>query len=570
MSSFQEKIQNVINSFDEGMGVIFLRILLTLCFSGLLFGVYASRQFNGLHEPEAMEYAQLARNISEGRGYVTQCIRPFDLWYLEKTNDAYPTTDNFPDLKHPPLYPVVLSLALSVTKPDFDVTKETRIFAPEKQVIIPLGIILTIATAAMLFLLGRKLVDARIGIIASFVYLLTDAVLAFAISGLPLPLISFLVTASLWGAVSAIKSQGLRESNLGWLSQIILTALFCLLAFLTSYKLLVLLPVLVVFLFSSLYRFRWIAVILLMTIVTIGASFWVMNNRSRGIGFFGTAPYAVAHDTSLYTNDSLERLPEPDIDNLRLFRSIKAGFASNMADLLSPGLLLGGGGIIVCFFIASLFHRFEHANMNEFRWSVILGLVLLFLASALTGAKTNRIFFAFLPLIALIGTATFVDYINKEEFFEAGWQTILIWALIILTALPAAFKIAGRGTSAYPPYYPPLTGFVCGLLDSNETICTDIPWATAWYGRQPSILLPQTLTDFDIINTKTNNIKGVYLTTETGNRQYTSELKTGAWKSWLPFLNGEAPENFHLKHAIRLPGGTRDQLFLTDSPRWEK
>jgi len=570
MASFQEKVQNLINSFDEGVGMILLRLLLFVCFVALLFGLYAGRQFRGLNEPDAMEYAQLARNIAEGRGYVTQCIRPFDLWYLDKDNGGRPATGECPDLRHPPVYPMVLSLAMKLAKPSFEVKRKPPVFSPEKEAVVPTGIIFTVATVVMLFLLGRKLAGMRVGFVAALVYLLTDAVLASAISGLPIPLLSFFVTVAGWVVVSCVRSQAAGKGNVGWLVMVVLAAVFCVLAFLTDYKMFVLAPIVVAFLLSQLHRCRWAAAILLLAVVVIGVSPWLLHNRSRGVGLFGAAPYAVARNTSLYAENSLERLPDPDVDNLRLFRSVKSGFAAKISNLLSPGLPTAGGGIIVCFFVASLFHRFERAGLNEFRWSVLLGLVLLFPAVALSGGMTNRIFLAFFPLIALVGTATFVDYLDREEFFEAGWQTILTWALVVLTALPTVFTLAGRASPVYPPYYPPLTAFACGLLNADETICTDIPWATAWYGNRRSLLLPSTIDDFSKINTEENNIKGLYLTTQTGNRPYTKDLRSGKWQSWLPVLSGQAPEDFPLRHAIWLPGGTYDQLFLTDRPRWTR
>ena len=76
--------------------------LLRLGFYGLVFTVlatvYALSQFRGLREPVAMECAQIARHLAEGRGFVTDCTRPFDLWYLQSHDRLPPPDASFPVL----------------------------------------------------------------------------------------------------------------------------------------------------------------------------------------------------------------------------------------------------------------------------------------------------------------------------------------------------------------------------------------------------------------------------------------------------------------------------------------
>jgi hypothetical protein len=49
---------------------------------------YDLRAYRNFSTPEAMDSAQLARNISEGKGYTTMFIRPFSLYLVQQHNEA--------------------------------------------------------------------------------------------------------------------------------------------------------------------------------------------------------------------------------------------------------------------------------------------------------------------------------------------------------------------------------------------------------------------------------------------------------------------------------------------------
>jgi hypothetical protein len=105
---------------------------------------------------------------------------------------------------------------------------------------------------------------------------------------------------------------------------------------------------------------------------------------------------------------------------------------------------------------------------------------------------------------------------------------------------------------------------VSRVLGPSETLCTDIPWATAWYGNRTSLLLPRTLPELLSIHTNRLRLGGIYLTTETSNRPYAGDLLEGAERDWLPLLNGEIPAGFPFRFGFTLPPGRRDEVFLTD------
>lgn len=569
MTTGQERVQGLLNSISEGAGRQLLRGILFVCCAALLFGAYGSRQFRGLSDPAAMDTAHLARNLAEGRGYVTDCVRPLDLWYLDHVMHTTVPFDLVPELRSPPLFPLLLSVGMRMVRPDFSVDKRHPVYGPETLVVVPFGILFSLATAGVLFLLGRLLVGPAVGVVTAVIYLLTHSVLSYSFSGLPVPLLAFLSTTVAWAILSAASRQAAGSHNIGWIIRISLAGVCCGLAILTNYAMVALAVLAIALIVLLLYRFIGSAVFLFVFLAGLVVAPWVVYNMSRGVGPFGVAPYTLASHSHTYAGDTLDRTPQPDLDRFQLVRAIKSELVPRGADIVSPsGSFLAGGGVVMCFFVLSLFVRFERAGMNEFRWAMWGGLLVFMLAALLMPVQRNHLFFAVFPLMVALGVATCMYQLEREEFFEQGWQPFLLGTLILLTALPTALRIAERGHPAYPPYYPPLITAVCSMLEDGERICTDIPWATAWYARQPSLLLPQAADDIAAMDRFALNIKGLYLTTETGNRSYTTDLKSGASRSWLPFLESRVPADFPLQHAIWLPPATSDQLFLTDRPRW--
>ena len=106
------------------------------------------------------------------------------------------------------------------------------------------------------------------------------------------------------------------------------------------------------------------------------------------------------------------------------------------------------------------------------------------------------------------------------------------------------------------------------MLSPREIICTDMPWATAWYGDKISILLPKNINQYYEINDYKQYISGLYFTPITKNKSFVSDLLDGPEKTWLPILSGRLPVDFPLQAAIAL--NRQDQLFISDRDRWSQ
>jgi hypothetical protein len=108
--------------------------------------------------------------------------------------------------------------------------------------------------------------------------------------------------------------------------------------------------------------------------------------------------------------------------------------------------------------------------------------------------------------------------------------------------------------------------YVSNIVRPGELLCTDLPWATAWYGHRDSLLLPLSMDEFYAINDNARRISGLFFTTLTRDRAYVHDLLTGPYRNWFPVNEGRLPPDFPLTQII--PLNNMDELFLTDRTRW--
>jgi len=109
------------------------RAVLLMLGGVLLLLVYGAFQFNGLKHREAMDQAQVGRNLARGEGFTTYFIRPLSLWTTasRKTGGAEPLLRH-PDLINPPLYPALAASLFYILQkgnlqpPSGDSTEEAR------------------------------------------------------------------------------------------------------------------------------------------------------------------------------------------------------------------------------------------------------------------------------------------------------------------------------------------------------------------------------------------------------------------------------------------------------------
>jgi len=560
-------IQDIINSFDAGAGKKLVRGFLVAIALGVLIGFYVHNQFCGLQRADAMEYAQLGRNLAEGRGFSTRCIRPADLTRVTETAEEAPDGYAFPDVRHAPAYPYLLAAGFKVLRPPFRAA-ENGIFIPESRVVLPFGIALTVLTGLLVFALARRLFDMTVATTATIVYFVTETVLAYAQSGTPLPLGAFLTVAACHAAVAGVQSRADGQSALRWLPRYLLAAVLAGLAALTLYVLLAVVVAVAVFVAFGTGEKRWSHALLVLIVSAMVVTPWLVRNYRVAGSPFGNAPQTCLTDTGLCPGDSIERDPEPGLRRHHVAYTFRRKVTSRLSEMVQHGFGSIAGGLLVAFFLVSCFHRFESPAQDALRWAVVLALLAITVTAATVGGTHATSPAILIPLLAVFATAFFYALATRQELMDINWYGVMIAAFIGFAGLSSLLRVVGpRARLPYPPYGPRLASGVCDFLDVGDWICTDIPWATAWYGDCPSLLLPLTpaaLNDPAFTNAP---VGGIYLTSETKER-YNPGGSSGSWRT---ILRGGIPADtdFPYTNAIAIPPGDPDQLFLSKGTPWD-
>jgi 4-amino-4-deoxy-L-arabinose transferase-like glycosyltransferase len=575
---FESTLQDLVYSLDAGAGLKFVRTVLFILFAIGLITVFTARQFRGFNSEAAMDSAQLARNLAQSRRYVTKSVKPLTIAEISaNTFDGDAKISFQPELIRPPVYPAILAGAFMFFDligvelfPASDGFQGMRLFPAEQWVIIPLNHLFALLTGLMVYLLGRNMFSHRIGVLGTFTYFLTAMVWEDSLRGEGLPVLTFFVLSAFYFAVMAVNRRRERSPVWKWTFFFLISGVFSALAFLTNYAAIVVIPGIVLFILLMGSRaHRGGAVAFFYTVlVLLLVSPWLMRNYQVSGSPLGLAPHMALLESARYPGDALMRTLHPEFNFLSDFSMLRARWAGNFNLLYQNHLTTLGGGVLIALFAVTYFYRFVRVHVHNLRWGIGLSILLFFWGAAFFGEKGAHIYHIFWPFVILYGLAFFFILLDRLDLSIDLYKNGLTGLVVGLTALPLLITIflSPVPKDPYPPYYPGFVMRVCELLKPSELICTDMPWATAWYGNRTSILLPSTLDDYYEINDYRKYISGLYITTLTKDRPFVSELVDGSEKDWFPITMGRLPEQLPLKQGFQL--NKNDQIFLTDSVRW--
>ncbi|HOB99193.1 MAG TPA: glycosyltransferase family 39 protein [Verrucomicrobiota bacterium] len=580
------RIQEIIHNIEVGKGVWALRTLVVLLLLVSLTVWYHVHEFQNFRAPEAMEAAQLARNLSQGEGYTTKCIRPLTIGLLQSRQgfDARLARQAHPDLTNPPLYPAILAGLMAVAPFRFEVMPQFWMYQPE--VIIALfNQALFFLTLWLVYRLARRLFDVPVAVVTVLVLLGSDILWRFTVSGLSTNLLMLILTALLSALATA--EHGCRDETrpTGWFvrQSVVIGGLIALGA-LTRYAFAWLLaPVLICSWF-------WFGKRRLLTLALITATFlvifgpWIARNYAVSGTPFGVPGFALFQDTLPFPDTRLERSLQPDLAKVEP-RDILRKIFTYVGEISQNELpRLGGAGWIGAFFLVSLFLRFRNPGLGRLRAFLIISLVVFVFVQAgghthlsqdTLLLNTENLLILLLPGVALFGTALFFVLLDQFDLAIVEMRYLVI--VLFLTATSSQFITAllppRTYPFAYPPYLPPWIQETSSFLTSKELMMSDVPWAVAWYGNRNCVWTTLDATrSFYAINDEQQPIVGLYLTPLTTDARFLSQILQSPDHAWSRFATEvltrtNLPPQFPLRHARQKYAP--DQLFLCDRPRWQ-
>jgi hypothetical protein len=576
--SFESTLHDIVYSIDTGTGLKIIRVALYVLMLLVIVMLYTATQFRGLNTEEAMDYAQLGRNISLNGGMVTKCVRPLSMWKMsERSSTENPQIGGHPDLYHPPAYPAVLALGFKffelVGVDPFTMPEGGRssTMPAEQWVVLPVNHLFTILTGWIVFSLGKRLFSREIGFLGMTIYYLSNIAWQDSISGLNISMAGFFVAASIHSMVIAMLNRRDRDTTISWALPFVFSVIFSAIAFMTRYITFAAVPGIALFAWLMGGRFRGGTryAIIFVVLYLVMISPWLYRNVAVSGNPMGLAGHTALAMTDLYPDNSLARELHPSFSFKQTSDQIKKKWVTNYSenhDSIIPGL---GGGVLMAFFITTFFYNFVRPQVNHLRWGLGLSLMLtVFIAGFFSDSSVNMINM-FWPFIILYGLAFFYILIDRLDLGARLYTIGLKCLIVVLAAIPFGLTLMPpHANHPYPPYWPPIISQVSNMLTPREVICSDMPWATAWYGDRVSILLPKNLDDFYEINDYKQYISGMYVTAITKNKPFAKDLLTGSEKSWLPVISGRTPPDFPLKQGISLNARSQDQIFLSDRDRW--
>ncbi len=537
-----------------GLGRSWLLTLGRCLFMGLLCGValalFAVFQFRGLMDPVAMEQALIGRNLAEGRGFVTDVLRPIDRGLLGEASDQ---ATGIRALWHAPGYPYLLAVLLRLIRPAHGFTG-TGLLHAEVRAVVPLGIALTVLGLGGLWLVAASLFDRETARLVAIVYGLSLLPLQAAVGGGSLALSLLLGLLVTYGALQAIRSSAVADAPLRAIAWTVAAGVLAGLLVLTDYAAVALVVGIGIFLFCELQRRRGLSLFLYVLLVLLVVVPWFWANARTGGGILGAYPYGWLQETSLFPGQSLERSADPSLNAWRVAASVREGVAARYAEWIS-GRSLAQAGILLAFFLVALFQHEEGTRVRTLKF-VLVGVLLAAPLFPGVPGSVREGWSIYFPLMALYGVGAFLAVLDREEYFDPNMRPFLTVVLVCLCALPLGMRvIRGQETLPYPPYHGPLQAYVAGLPSEGQAVVTDIPWATAWYGRRTSLLLPlhpDALAETDL------TVGAIYLTGMTER----SDSPEGDRLWQLMHLDAQIPEALAFRYGLFLPAGSRQQVVL--------
>lgn len=565
---FESRIQDLVYNVDAGVGLKLIKGALYVLMIGFVILVYTANQYRGLREAEAMDYAQLGRNVTwQYPWLVTQNVRPASIWYLSRqTGDLEPQLFNHPDLIHAPLYPILLKLVFQGA--NFAATPEgpMQVYGPEYRVMV-LNHVFAILSGILLLLIGRRLFDQRVALLGMTLFFLSDSLWRSSLAGVGIPIVMFWALAATLSMVIAVSRLEESLTSRNWVLPVVWSALFCGLAFLTRYAAIALVPGLLLYMAWALRKRAGYGVMLFLAVFLLPAGMWMARNLSVAGSPLALAPYLALNGTEAYWQNAFERSLAPDATIGSILGAVRSKLIVGLREFYGVHLRTFGDGFIMAIFLTTFFYRFVYFPVHALRWGIALSMSLLLAIGAVYGENVFAVALMFWPLIIIYALAFFMLLLDRLQLQVRLINNAAIGALIMLSVLPMTLALLPpRQLPPYPPYAPRLIIFVSGMLRSDELLATDMPAATAWYGDRVSVLLPKTIEHFYDINDFMHRFSGLYFTPVTRDQPYTSGLQSAAYETWVPMLEGRIPSDFPLPQVVPLIG--REQLFFSDRARW--
>ena len=483
--------------------------------------------FRGLNSPQAMDQAQIAREISRGNGFTTKMIRPVAYYQAEKSEKRSVSLMGFQDTYHSPLNPLLNAAVLKLIGADNTNAwqmSENEMVYPLDRVIATVSTLFFLMAIGVNYLLISRIFDAKIAGVCAILMLFCETFWNYSLSGLPQMLMLLLFSCGIYFVYRAVEAA--TEGRVAMTPAIIAGVFFTLLA-LTHWMTVWIALGYIIFAAIS-FRPRGIVGISVLAILLIAAIGPMLRNQGITGSPFGTAFLTLYNGLANGSEDTVMRNIDLTAEPLATDGLIAKILRTTL--LQSTNIIPFLGGIIVApLFFLSLLHPFKRKSIANFRWAIFLMWITTAFGLAIFGITNepldpNQLHLLFAPIMTAYGLA-FVSILWSRLDFVASTpplQNVHHMAIIGLCALPMVLSLPSRvrvgmqlrdrgGVPNWPPYYAPaLNSKISGLkgwVTDKQIVFSDQPWAVAWYADRVSIWLPPTREGFSKLETVAQDLQ---------------------------------------------------------------
>jgi hypothetical protein len=449
----------------------------------LVFLLYYRTMFSGLIVPEALDFAQLGRKLSEGSGFVTNVIRPLALTDASGSNLL-----RQPDLIHGPLYPVILAIAFGIG-------------GAKDNVVAWVSGLFFLLTVPVVYRLASRVFNRAVALITVLVITFNALMLEYSYSGMPITLEIFLATCLLlvmYNLSAFVRDQEQRGTAAGGRDvrlpkgQLALAGLLLGLLYLTDTIFLWFAPVALVWLaiqFKVLGRMRWRAVLRVAVPLLILILPWMFRYYKLGVNpFFGLRITEIWMNTKDYPRDTAYRtLPGDLAPGLGLFSSVVQKVLLGVNQVIK-GFPQVSANWILAFFLPSLLFRFSDPAANRLRQIMILLWFSLMFGMLLFGVQLP-LFVTTIPTM-LVFSVAYLLYLVRQA--QMRWTSISITTALltigIIYPLMSAMLLEDKPKDILQEQAA--AKGLAKMSQKGDVVFSDMPQIVAWYANRPAITIP--------------------------------------------------------------------------------
>ncbi len=469
MPGSADAIQSAIHALESGGAAVWVRRALVFFLVAGLALFYLLHEFRGLATSQAMDQAQIGRELLHGHGWKTNFARPLAVGQLQRRGRDV-AQRIWTDTYNAPLPPLVDAIALLPVKSHLKMTPRDTVYAGDKMIAL-MSIVLFLASVAVLFLIARQLFDRQLALLSCALVLVCDTFWQYSLSGLPQMLLLLLFNLTIYAFVRAVEEDTAGRSVRLWL--VLVGAGFGLLALSHALTIWIFLPALV---FAVLYfrpRLRT-AVLLLAPFVLLYAP-WLVRNYLVCGNPAGAAVYSFFDQIGL---SEAGHMRHTGID----FHALGLGVLRNkLGDNITSqtGRIFQyfGWSVVALFFFAALLHRFRRTATAVLRWfllalwaGAVAGMTVYGISEE-QGVAANQLHLLFVPIMTCFGLAFLLVQWNRLDVESRLARVAFLALLFVLCGWPMIFNLLIAGAQAsvrWPPYVPPYIAVINDWMKPDE------------------------------------------------------------------------------------------------------